>query len=85
MKLSQLFIEIWSFETIHRLTFNTHSQKRHDVTNDVQVNFLICGFAGCMKSMLFLANILYYYPYHVCNGICGKVDTDSFLPKVCMI
>ena len=46
MKLSPLFMEIWSFETIHCLYFSTQRQKRHDVTNDVKVNFLICGFVG---------------------------------------
>ena len=24
-------------------------QKRHDATNDIKVNFLICRFVGCMK------------------------------------
>ena len=59
MKLSLLFMEIWSFETIHCLNFNMQRQKRHDVTNDVKVNFLICGSVGCMKNMLFLANLLF--------------------------
>ena len=59
MKLSPLFMEIWSFETKHCLNFIRQRQKRHDVTNDVKVNFLICGFVGCMKNMLFLANILF--------------------------
>ena len=85
MKLSPLFVEIWSFETIHCLNFNTQRKKRHDVTNDVKVNFLICGFAGCKKNTLFLAKILLYYPEHVCNGICRKADTDSFHVRVCMI
>ena len=80
MKLSPLFMEIWSFETIHCLNFNTQRQKRHDVTNDVKVNILICGFVGCMKNMLLLANLLFYYPKHVCNKIRRKCDTDSFLP-----
>ena len=62
MKLSPLFMEIWSFETIHGLKFNTQRQKRLDVTKDVKVNFLICGFVGCMKNMLLLANLLFYYP-----------------------
>ena len=62
MKLSPLFMEIWSFETIHCFNFNTQRQKRHDVTNDVNVNFLVCGFVGCMKNMLLLANLLFYYP-----------------------
>ena len=59
MKLSPLFMEIWSFETIHCLNFNTQRQKRHDVTNDVKVYFLICGFVERMKNMLFLANLLF--------------------------
>ena len=42
MKLSPLFMEIWSFETIHCLNFNTRRQKRHDVTNDVKVNLRVC-------------------------------------------
>ena len=41
MQLSPLFLEIWSFETIHGLNFNTQRQKRHDVTNGVKGNFLI--------------------------------------------
>ena len=85
MKLSPLFMEIWSFETIHCLNFFPPRQKRHDVTNDVKVNFLFCGFVRWMKNILFLANILYYYPWHVWNGIRRKVDTDSVLPRVCMI
>ena len=63
MKLSSFFMEISSFETIHCLNFNnTQYQKRHDVTNDVKVTLLICGFVGCMKNMLFIANVLFYYP-----------------------
>ena len=62
MKLSPLFMEIRSFESIHCLNFNTQRQKRDDDTNDVKVNFLICGFVRCTKSMLFLAIILFYYP-----------------------
>ena len=56
MKISPLFIEIWSFEALHRLNFNMQPQKRQDDTNDVKVNFLMCGFVGCMKNML-LANL----------------------------
>ena len=52
-------MEIWYFETIHCLNFDTQRQKCHDVTNDVKVNFLICKFVWCMKNMLFLANILF--------------------------
>ena len=80
MKLSPLFMEIWSFKTIHCLIFNTQRQKRHDGTNDVKVNLRICGHARCMINMPSLANILFYYPQHVCNGIRRKVDTVSFLP-----
>ena len=66
MKLSPLFMEIWSFETIHCLNFNTQRQKRHDVTSDVKVNFLICGFVGCMKNMLLLANLLFCIILSMC-------------------
>ena len=59
MKLSPLFMEIWYFETIHGLNFNTQHQKRYDITNGVNVNFLIWGYVGSMKNMLFLANILF--------------------------
>ena len=59
MTLYPLFMEIWSIETIHCLNFNTERQKRHDVTNDVKVNFLICWFVRCMKNMLLLANLLF--------------------------
>ena len=58
-KLSPLFKEIWYFETIHCLNFNMQRQKRHDVTNDVKDNFLICGIVRCMKNMIFLANTLF--------------------------
>ena len=36
-KLSLLFIEIKSLETIHCQNFNTQRLKCHDVTNDVKV------------------------------------------------
>ena len=49
MKLSPLFMEIWSFETIHCLNFGTQRQKHHEVTYDIKVNFLICRFVRCMK------------------------------------
>ena len=49
-----LFMEIWSFETINCLNSCMQRQKRHDVTFDVKVNFLICGFVGCLRNMLFL-------------------------------
>ena len=78
MKLSPLFIEICSFETVHCLNFNTQCQKRHDVNNDMKVNLCVCGFVRCMKNMLFLANILVYYPEQMCNCICRNIDTDPF-------
>ena len=56
MKLSQLFMEMCSFETIHAQRW-----KRHDVPNDVKIIFLICGLAGCMKIMIVVSNILFYY------------------------
>ena len=62
MKLSPLFMEMWSPETIHCLNFNSQRQKRHDVTNNVKVNFLIYALVGCMKNMLVLSNVLFYYP-----------------------
>ena len=84
MKLSPLVMETWSFESIHCLNLNTHHQKRHDVINDLKFSFLICGFFGCMSNIPFLANIVFFISL-ACNGIHRKVDTDSFLPKVCMI
>ena len=53
MKLSPLFMEVWSFETIQYFNFNTQRQKRYDVTNDVKVNFLIYGFARCIKHAIY--------------------------------
>ena len=69
MKLSPLFMEMSYFETIHCLNFNMQRQKPRDDINDVKVNFLICGFVGCMKNMLF----------------AEKLTLDLFLPKICMI
>ena len=66
MKLSPLFMEIWSFETIHCLNFNMQHQKRHDVTNDVKVIFLICRFVGCMNNLLFPANIFFFIILSMC-------------------
>ena len=66
MKLSPLFMVIWFFETIHCLNFNMQPYKHHDVTDDIQVNFLICGFVGCMKNMLFLAKILFFIICSIC-------------------
>ena len=43
MKLSPIFMEIWSSETIHCLNFNMQYQIRHEVTNDVKVpNLKVC-------------------------------------------
>ena len=80
MKLSSLFIEMWSFETIHCLNFNVQRRKRHDLTNDVKVKFMICGLVGCMKKML----VLFLLSLACVNGICINVNTESFLPEVCM-
>ena len=52
-------MQIWSFETLKCLNFSMQRQKRHDITNDVKVYFLICGFARWMKNMLFLARLLF--------------------------
>ena len=45
IKLSPLFIEIWSFKTIHShyLNFKTQRQKRYDITNGAKVNFIVWG------------------------------------------
>ena len=66
---------------MHCLNFSTQRQKRYDVTNDVKVNFLICGFVGYMKTILFVAYIFFYYPLYASNGIRRKVDTDTFCLK----
>ena len=65
---------------MHCLNFNGQRQKRHDVTNDVNVYFLIYVVVRYMKNMLPLASILFDYPKHVCNGICRIVDNDLLLP-----
>ena len=75
MQLSPLLMEIWSFEIIHCLNFNTQGQKRHDVTNDVKVEFLICGLV-CMKNMLFLANI----PFFIILSMCAMVFAEKLSP-----
>ena len=54
MKLSPLFMEIWSSETIHCVKLNTQRQKPHDVTNDVKLNLLTCRFFVCMNKCYFL-------------------------------
>ena len=81
MKLSPLFMEIWSFETIHCLKFNMQRQKRYDVTNDVKFNFLICEFAGCMKNMLFFANIFFFVLSMCAKQFAEKLTLIHFCPK----
>ena len=61
MKLSLVFMEIRPFETIHCLNFNVQRQKRHDVTYDVNINFLISVGVRCMENMKCLANLLADY------------------------
>ena len=85
MTLSPLLTETWSFETMRCLNINTHCQKRHDVGNDVKVNFLICRIVGCMKSMLFLVNILFSILNMCAKEIAEKLTLIHFLPQVCMI
>ena len=53
-------MEILSFETIDCLNYNIKRQKRLDVSKDVKVNFLVLGFIGCIKSILFL-DIIYFF------------------------
>ena len=81
MKLSPLFMEIWSFETIHCLNFNTQRQKCYDVTNDVKVNFLIYKFAGCMKNMLFLATYFFIIPSMFAMEFAEQLTLIHFCPK----
>ena len=82
MKLSPLFMKIWSFETKHCLKFNTQSQKHYDITDEVKVNFLICGFAGSMKNMLCLANILFFIILNMCvMEFAEKLTLFHFCPK----
>ena len=57
--LSLLFMELWSFKIIHCPNFSVQRPKRHDVTNDIKVNFMICGLVDCTKNMLVLSNILF--------------------------
>ena len=75
-------MEIWFFETIHYLNFKTQRQKRHDVTNDVKANFLICGLVGCMKNLHFLANILLCIIISMCTmEFAKKVTLINFCLK----
>ena len=54
MYLSPLFMEMWSFETIHCLTFNVQLWKRHDVlTHRRKIENL---FVLLCKTILFLLN-----------------------------
>ena len=72
MKLSPLFMEIWSFETVHCLNFNTQCQKHHDVTNDVKVNLMICGFVGYIKTCYFL--LTYFF---IILSMCAMEFADK--------
>ena len=74
-------MELWSFETIHCLNFNT---QRHGVTNYVKVNFLICGFVGCMKNMIFLAYIRFYFLSICAIEFTEKLTLIHVFPKVCL-
>ena len=98
MKLYRFFMEIWCFEIIHQLkNFNTQRQKCHAVTHDVKVNFLICGFVGCMKIMLFLANMLFILSMcamefakkltmiHVCLKFARLKKTDHTLKLLTVV
>ena len=82
MKLSPLFMEIWSFETVHCLNFNMQRQKCPDVTKDVKVNFLICGFVRCMKNMLFLANILFLIIHSI--SMCAMEFAEKLTLHFCL-
>ena len=80
MNLSPLFMEMWSFETIHCLNFNTQRPKRHDVTNDVKVKFLIYGFVGCMKTCY----ILLTYFFIILNMCAMEFAEKLTLIHVCL-
>ena len=80
IKLSQLFMEMWSIETIHCLNFNGQRQKLHDVTNDVKVNCLIHGLVGCMKNMLVLFNILFFIILSICAMEYAEKHTFFYYP-----
>ena len=75
-------MEIWSFETIHCLNFNMQRQERHDVTNDVKVNFQIFRYVGCMKNMLFLANILFFIIHSMC---AREFEENLTLIRFCLV
>ena len=66
-------MEIWSFETIHCLNFNTQCQKRHDVTNGVKTNFLICGFVRCMKKTCYFL-LTYFF---IVRSMCAMEFADK--------
>ena len=67
-------MEIWSFETIHFINFNTQRQKRHVVTNDVKVNLLTNGFVGCIEIMLFLLT----YVFFIILSMCAMEFAEKF-------
>ena len=73
MKSSPLFMEIWSFETIHCLKYDAQRQTRHDDAQEVKAYFLVLGFIGCMKSMLFLAIIF------LLSVACGQWNKQKSL------
>ena len=77
-------MEIWSIQTIHCLNLTAERQKRPAFTNDVNVNFLFQKVVMSIKNKLYRNSILFDYPWHVCNGICNTIDTNSILPSVCL-
>ena len=81
MKLSPLFMEIWSFETIHCLNFNTQRQKRYDVTNDVRANFLILRICRVHDKYAISANILFYILSMCAMEFAEKLTLIHFCPK----
>ena len=70
LTLSALFMKLWYFETLHCQNFITHRQKCHDVTNDVKDLRV-----GCMKNMLFLANILF-----ISLSMCAMEFAEKLTP-----
>ena len=82
IKLSPLFKEIGSFETMHCLNFNMQRQKRHDVTNDVKVNFLISGFVGCLKNIYFLLTYFFIILSMCAMEFSEKLTLIQFCLKI---
>ena len=64
-------MEILSFETKDCLNYNMKRQKRLGVSKDVKVNFLVLGFIGCIKSILFL-DIIYFL-----SLACGQWNSQK--------